>query len=132
MHKRYFHTWIAHDHQTRYDLPGGWTGKWEGYLTEAHAVVYVLAADAPEEQFNKATSTFTSTFGSTCKRVMEGKPLLVRFHVNCFVTSFKITFIVFYFNFFIQAHMRLSVRSSRTSKTNKERGLLLTWPWRWG
>jgi len=32
-----------------YDLPGQWTKKWDEYLAEAHAVVYVIDASAPEE-----------------------------------------------------------------------------------
>lgn len=57
-----------------YDLPGGWVSKWEGYLTEAHAAVYVVAADASEEDFAKAVTTFNETFRS---RMLHGKPVLV-------------------------------------------------------
>lgn len=59
-----------------YDLPGSWTSKWEGYLLEAHAVVYVIAADDGDEAFGAAAATFEET-RRKCARVMQGKPLLV-------------------------------------------------------
>jgi signal recognition particle receptor subunit beta len=68
-----------------YDLPGSWTKKWDEYLAEAHAVVYVIDASAPEEGevdpkkgtgggFAHARSVFAEC---SVGRHVAGKPMLV-------------------------------------------------------
>jgi signal recognition particle receptor subunit beta len=67
-----------------YDLPGGWQGKWAGYLGEAHAIVFVVDAAADDATFAVAQRAFRAAVGGSdsddtgaCARVVAGKPLLL-------------------------------------------------------
>lgn len=60
-----------------YDLPGGWTSKWETYLTEVHGVVYVVDSAAEEADFAAAVDAFKGPVMEDNARVVSGKPLLV-------------------------------------------------------
>eukprot|EP00615_Pteridomonas_danica_P004106 CAMPEP_0114364430 /NCGR_PEP_ID=MMETSP0101-20121206/27502_1 /TAXON_ID=38822 ORGANISM="Pteridomonas danica, Strain PT" /NCGR_SAMPLE_ID=MMETSP0101 /ASSEMBLY_ACC=CAM_ASM_000211 /LENGTH=788 /DNA_ID=CAMNT_0001511951 /DNA_START=35 /DNA_END=2401 /DNA_ORIENTATION=- len=57
-----------------YDLPGSWTKKWEGYLTECHGVVFVVDSAADEDALTASMNTFNETVSGTAT---AGKPLLV-------------------------------------------------------
>jgi small GTP-binding protein len=57
-----------------YDLPGSWTGKWEGYLTECHGVVFVADSSADEETIAATKQAFQDTVNGPAA---NGKPLLL-------------------------------------------------------
>ena len=60
-----------------YDLPGGWTSKWETYLTEVHGLVYVVDSAAEEANFAAAVDAFKGPVMEDNARVVSGKPMLV-------------------------------------------------------
>lgn len=59
-----------------YDVAGSWPKKWPEYISEAHAIVYMLDAVADTEAHDKATAIFQDTLAQNAVH-LAGKPMLL-------------------------------------------------------
>jgi small GTP-binding protein len=57
-----------------YDLPGSWTSKWAGYLTECHGIVFVIDSSADDEMIASSKQAFNDVISNDAA---SGKPLLI-------------------------------------------------------